>query len=1287
MEDDYSDILGSGALNVKPQSGLSFRVKVLFLSISLLVLYIVGLNAWNKFLKWRERSYRLSTRRKYGIPDNDHRPFNVAYAAVLRARQERETLRSVKFKPMNNLPREQPRPSAQSRQDIRHRMGVGRNVGVTWASDRTRGLPGGYDQNALQTTTAGTRHGHNNGQSGSYLNEGKVLYPRTTELVSNTSYLTSGQARGPKRLRNSDSDTWKRNYMREDVDDAPDMAKKPRMKGVHPVDGETKGRYHQLYAAPKRGSKRELGDTNEMDDILESKRAREKRARKVSLEKELVDDDMEIDEDDIEDGVADLSQVSRGKKRDRAEAGSTFGGDEEDDSESEIPEEPKAQRSRKRRSVTQRKNDIGTSLRGKKRDRDIDDEPSDDGSDNGSGQASARKRRNKKGGLSPEQEADEDISMDESPSKSKSRRIGEEWTSNSVSFKIGPNGQKLRQALVKKARQKYSMPEDSQHPDRDANLEIYIETWLTEEEYQDAKARHLLAWQDSPKGSMQRQTKVNDEQSPSPTGKSLLWKSTATPPISPPDATESPATPIPRSKRIAHDPRRQTIAVDLGSRINPFQQYSSQPTKRIASGTSRVSSLYGTASGSPGLVDSTNGSPRAIHRAYSKWEKQDLEANAMMKMREAARKKEAEEKEHQEKEQAEREKAEKAKVAAFIPPIITITKPAEKTPEVESRVSNVFGKPAEPPKNTTQSSIPLSMPPSMFAPGPTKPSDKPTENKPSLFPAPTAPTPQPTFSFAKPLASPLATGTAAKPSDASTKVTEQPKPSLFAPSQSTVAPANVPASASATTSTPLFSFTAKPPSGVEQKKEDQRGQAGGTSLLSRLGGPAAPSMMTAPSSQPPPFSFPKPPEQPKSVFGTTTVSSQVPSSQPSIVGTTSTPAPLIGGATSSGLKFNFGFQNTKSSNLMPTQGNAPPAEGTTATGNLSFPSADSSKPATAPIFSFKAPAASGTPSATPATGGGTGAPKSAFGITGGPLGGVTTGAQAPKDAGSTKLGFSTYASTPGGASPFAFGSGGSLENASARSGFSGFGGNNASASNTANLGNASKTTGFSGFGNTQASSTTTSSTSTTPAFGTGLGATAFGGSSPSVGVFGTKLGDAPKPSFMSGQPSVPAAGASATGTVGASKSLFTFKPVPNAAAASIATNSGPSFSFGKPGAVPDGAKSAFPSPSNPNISTTASSTGPTFGFDPKPSVSGAPASGQSVFGGTSVTNSTSTPLAFGGPAGGPSLFGNNTKVPTVFGAGGQSAFGNVPSAATNPTSSTSPIFTFGATPSNKSGQN
>ena len=37
------------------------------------------------------RSLDRAMRRRHGIPDDDHRPFNVAYAAVVNARRERET--------------------------------------------------------------------------------------------------------------------------------------------------------------------------------------------------------------------------------------------------------------------------------------------------------------------------------------------------------------------------------------------------------------------------------------------------------------------------------------------------------------------------------------------------------------------------------------------------------------------------------------------------------------------------------------------------------------------------------------------------------------------------------------------------------------------------------------------------------------------------------------------------------------------------------------------------------------------------------------------------------------------------------------------------------------------------------------------------------------------------------------------------------------------------------------------------------------------------------------------
>jgi hypothetical protein len=40
-----------------------------------------------------------------------------------------------------------------------------------------------------------------------------------------------------------------------------------------------------------------------------------------------------------------------------------------------------------------------------------------------------------------------------------------------------------------------AQPKDSEHPDREANVEVYVEAWVSEEEYQQAKERNELAWQ------------------------------------------------------------------------------------------------------------------------------------------------------------------------------------------------------------------------------------------------------------------------------------------------------------------------------------------------------------------------------------------------------------------------------------------------------------------------------------------------------------------------------------------------------------------------------------------------------------------------------------------------------------------------------------------------------------------------------------------------------------------------------------------------------------------------
>lgn len=44
-----------------------------------------------------------------------------------------------------------------------------------------------------------------------------------------------------------------------------------------------------------------------------------------------------------------------------------------------------------------------------------------------------------------------------------------------------------------------AQPKDSEHPDRSANISVFVETWLSEEQYQEAKERQELAWQESPR--------------------------------------------------------------------------------------------------------------------------------------------------------------------------------------------------------------------------------------------------------------------------------------------------------------------------------------------------------------------------------------------------------------------------------------------------------------------------------------------------------------------------------------------------------------------------------------------------------------------------------------------------------------------------------------------------------------------------------------------------------------------------------------------------------------------
>ncbi len=183
----------------------------------------------------------------------------------------------------------------------------------------------------------------------------------------------------------------------------------------------------------KRGSKRVASseDDEERPDRLD------KRARKVSIDRspQSVDDDMQDDEEDS--GIA-----VRGKKRDRTEAESTFGGDD-----SILDDDEKPRRRRRRRNGSNKF--VQNSSRGQKRARDSHSHDSDDSDSELPRRPTTRKKRGRRS-------QDEVAPLSTDP-LCKGRRIGEEWESNGIRFKVGPNGQRLRQELVKKSRSRFPM--------------------------------------------------------------------------------------------------------------------------------------------------------------------------------------------------------------------------------------------------------------------------------------------------------------------------------------------------------------------------------------------------------------------------------------------------------------------------------------------------------------------------------------------------------------------------------------------------------------------------------------------------------------------------------------------------------------------------------------------------------------------------------------------------------------------------------------------------------------
>ncbi|KIJ20429.1 hypothetical protein PAXINDRAFT_166484 [Paxillus involutus ATCC 200175] len=890
LQDEQADILG-GPILQKPVSGFFSTFSQHYTVIKAAALLGLGLLVWiacirgyEQLKKSRELGYRKAMRRKHGIPDSDCRPFAVAYAAARRARTEREA--QERNKTTNHVP-DHFLPAVDQRTNARiDAHGLRRRIPETTVQRRPDVISHNFTD----------RHNPNS------------RYREVIETVQEPPHIRQPSNRRPRKDLSVHDDATEESRKRSFVDESDvgfETLKKSRIDGEELIDGDEQADWYAQYTDTR--SRR--GSRDSPDLRVESNRVNMNGQMRSSRINDLQDEDHESADEAMgdvdEDEATELRTVPRGKKRDRVEAGSTFGGDDEEDVQN-----GKSTHHRKRRTIARRKSEI--TARGKKRDRDAES-PQSEGEGDGSESSrrhSNRSSRKKRGKKATSGENDDTLADDPRVSKDPlcgGRRIGDEWEVDGVQYKVGDKGERLRLTLLKKARNKYHMPKDSQHPDLSAALEIYVETWMTEEQYKEAEERQELAWQDVPRSP--NDSKSSDVlESPTKSGKDLLWDSVKGSP--------------------ARRPFRQSMTGNTAIRINPFQQSQSQPTlgRRVASSGIVVTPILSSVTGSP---------TRPGFRGFSKWEKQDREAEALAKIR---------------------AKMEEQKKAQTPPPKRSEMPTSVTAPELRAN--------------------PLTIPTITFTPAPSPRTEAKSDEKPSATESKSTTS---TFSFATPLGTTDSTKATTAPT-----ATASPSFSLSSTTPPTATPSSLfpgaPKIQTSAPSVPSFSFPKLP--------QAPSATTTASTALTASSTPSIPNFFTKQASATTP-STTTPASTSSFTLGATT------QSQPPPTEATSKPAPFSFAKPSTATSAStpsaataptpqLSIFGTGPSNIAPTSA-APTSvfASTPAVVKTETPApSDSSKPAT-PLFSF-----SGTSSTTPA-GTAPSAPKFSFGQS------STTSANAP----------------------------------------------------------------------------------------------------------------------------------------------------------------------------------------------------------------------------------------------------------------------------------------------------
>ncbi|KAG8691720.1 hypothetical protein FRC11_012004 [Ceratobasidium sp. 423] len=435
----------------------------------------------------REKAFNLELRRRHGIPDSDTRPFNVAYqAASIAAResarrslpveseiqQKQSSLRNVSLSNANI--KEGFRPLARSRPPIPQFSGQplvrvpsgSFNFGYTAPVQQTSSFNSSRAYSQLPNAASA------NGSWGPrYAAENfRATSVPAVPTVSSRSAFAVAAASGSLRASNTITGTGDRR--------AWQSSSRPSTLS------RTTGNVHQIR------SRKRLYLTADEEAEEQAMVPNDKRSRTAAWGADaMIDGDNEptwaqshpVDPRPVAESHAPKTGKTKGKRP-------------ADDGEGDLRADGKRRQTKSSKHRSKPSDVQGK--RGTKRERKEVDTASV------LNDVMPVHKRGRAGDVDLSIVKEEELDDEDDPTVSRNplcggRRIGQKWTSNGQEYMVGPNGDRLRLVTVKESRKKYFMPADSKHADNFNMVDVFVEKWLTEEQYAKAKADGLLAWQES----------------------------------------------------------------------------------------------------------------------------------------------------------------------------------------------------------------------------------------------------------------------------------------------------------------------------------------------------------------------------------------------------------------------------------------------------------------------------------------------------------------------------------------------------------------------------------------------------------------------------------------------------------------------------------------------------------------------------------------------------------------------------------------------------------------------